>query len=230
MSSRILLVDHSSGSLLFHETLLRRRQATIATAMAGTEAVEKAKREQPNLIMFGYDLFDMSGPEFCRAIRRDEATRMIALLFVGERSHEAHGDLCLEAGCNDVIFRPLQRQDLDDKIERLTAIPSRKQLRTLTRVEVALENAGRVVVGRSLNVSTTGMLLETEHMLPGDARLHVQFYLPGESRPLQVHVEILRSEFAGTMARYGVRFLDLQAEAEMQIDRYVQRLRSRELI
>jgi len=29
----ILLVDHSRGSLLFQESILRRRQATIATAL-----------------------------------------------------------------------------------------------------------------------------------------------------------------------------------------------------
>jgi len=230
MSSRILLVDHSRGSLLFQESVLRRRQASITTAMAGTEGIERARNEQPNLIMFGFDLFDMSAPEFCRAIRNDEATKMISLLFVGDRVNESHGELCLEAGCNDVVYRPLQRQELDEKIERLTSIPSRKQLRTLTRVEVSLENAGRFVLGRSLNVSATGMLLETEHMLPGDVQLKVQFYLPGESKPLQVRVEILRSEFTGTMARYGVRFVDLQWDAKQQIERYVQRLRSRELI
>jgi DNA-binding response OmpR family regulator len=228
--TRILLVDHTRASLLFHETVLRRRAASITTAMAGSEGIDKARREQPNLIMFGFDLFDMSAPDFCREIRKDEVTRAISLLFVGDRTNESHGDLCLEAGCNDVIYRPLERQELDDKIERLTSIPSRRQLRTLTRVEVTLEDAGRLVLGRSLNVSSTGMLLESEHMLPGDTQLRVQFYLPGESRPLKVHVEVLRSEFAGTMARYAVRFLDLQSDAEMQLDRYVQRLRSRELI
>ena len=230
MSGRILLVDHSRSSLLFQESVLKRRQASIITALAGTEGLTKAREEKPNLIMFGFDLFDMSAPEFCRAIRGDEETRMISLLFVGDRAHENHGDLCIEAGCNDVIFRPLQREELDDKIARLTKIPSRRQLRTLTRVEVSLENAGRFILGRSMNISATGMLLETEHMLPGETQVRLQFYLPGESRPLKVTVEVLRSEFKGNVARYGVRFVNLEAEAREQIERYVQRLRSRELI
>ena len=76
----------------------------------------------------------------------------------------------------------------------------------------------------------TGMLIESERVLPGEGRLRLKFYLPGESAPVQVIGEVLRSEFAGTMARYGLRFIDLQREAREQIDRYVQRLRSRELI
>ena len=230
MTGRILLVDNSRGALIFHESLLRRRQATITTALAGSEALAKARDEQPRLIMFGYDLFDMSAPEFCREIRNDEITKMISLLFVGDRANEEHGNLCLEAGCNDVIYKPLLRHELDDKIAKLTSIPARRQLRTLTRVEVSVDNRGRFILGRSMNISANGMLLETDRVLPGEGPLRLQFYLPGESRPVQVTIEVLRSEFIGTMARYGVRFLDLKSDAQQQIERYVQRLRSRELI
>src|SRR6202171_145368 len=132
---RILLVDHSRGALLFQETILRRREAVITTALAGTEGLQKAREELPQLIMFGFDLFDMYAPEFCREIRNDDRTKTISLLLVCDRENDQHQDLCLAAGCNDVIFRPLQRHDLDAKITRLTTIPSRRELRTLTRIE-----------------------------------------------------------------------------------------------
>jgi CheY-like chemotaxis protein len=229
-SGRILLVDHSRGALLFQESILRRRRATITTALAGTEALAIAREELPHLILFGYDLFDMAGPEFCRAVREDERTRSISLLFVCDRGNASHSESCLQAGCNDVIYRPLERHELDAKIAKLTTIPARRQLRTLTRIEVSLENSGRFVLGRSLNISANGMLIESERVLPGEGRLRLNFFLPGETSPVQVNAEVLRSEFAGTLARYGVRFVDLSSEAEEQIERYVQRLRSRELI
>ena len=230
-TGRILLVDHSRGALLFQESVLRRRQATITTALAGSDALEKARQEQPHLIMFGFDLFDMSGPEFCREIRADEQTRDISLLFVCDRDKEPQGQLCLAAGCNDVIYRPLQKHELDAKIARLTSIPARRQLRTLTRIEVSLENSGRLMLARTLNISSTGMLFEIDRVLPGEGgMLHLHFYLPGESEPLKVDAEVLRSEFIGTMAKYGVRFVHLRAEQRQRIDKYVQRLRSRELI
>ena len=67
---RILIVDHSRRALLFQESILRRRDAVISTALAGSEGLEKAREERPQLIMFGFDLFDMSAPEFCREMRR----------------------------------------------------------------------------------------------------------------------------------------------------------------
>ncbi len=226
----ILLVDHSRGALLFQETILRRRDMQIMTALAGSEGLVKARMERPNLIIFGYDLFDMSAPEFCREIRADELTRAISLLLVCDREHQEHGDLCLSAGCNDVIFRPLQKPELDQKVERLTQIPVRRQLRTITKIEISLEKNGRFVLGRSVNISSTGMLVEVDRMLPQDGPMRLHFYLPADPRPLQVMAEVLRAEFSGSMPKYGMRFLSPSEEDRVRIMRYVHRLRSREAI
>jgi len=229
-TGRILLVDHSRGALLFQETILRRRDMQIMTALAGSEGLDKARMERPNLIIFGYDLFDMSAPEFCREIRADDVTRAISLLLVCERDHTEHGDLCLSAGCNDVIFRPLQKPELDQKVERLTRIPVRRQLRTITKIEISLEKNGRFILGRSVNISSTGMLIEVDRMLPQDGPVRLHFYLPADPKPLQVSAEILRAEFSGSMPKYGMRFLDPSPDDRDRITRYVHRIRSRETI
>ncbi len=225
---RILLVDHSRGALLFQETILRRRDMQIMTALAGSEGLIKARMERPNLIIFGYDLFDMTAPEFCREIRGSDLTRGISLLLVCDRAHTEHGDLCLSAGCNDVIFRPLQKPDLDQKVEKLTSIPVRRQLRTITKIEVSLEKNGRFVLGRSINISSTGMLLEVDRMLPQDGPVRLHFYLPGDPKPLQILAEVLRAEFAGAKSKYGMRFLDPTEDDGERIARFVHRIRSRE--
>jgi len=226
----ILLVDHSRGALIFQETILRRRDMRITTALAGSEGVAKARAEQPNLIIFGYDLFDMSAPEFCREIRGDDSTRAISLLLVADRDRHDDGDLCLSAGCNDVIFRPLQKPELDAKVERLTNIPVRRELRTITKIEVSLEKDGRYILGRSVNISSSGILVEVERVLPQDGPLRLNFYLPSDPKPLQVLGEVLRAEFSGPKGKYGLRFLDLSEEDRERISRFVHRIRSRELI
>ena len=229
-TGRILLVDHSRGALTFQETILRRRDTVILTALAGSEGLQKARDEQPHLIIFGFDLFDMTAPEFCREIRNQESTKTTSLLLIADKAHPDHGDLCLSAGCNDVIYRPIQRRELDSKVEKLTSIPVRRQLRTITKIEVSLEKNGRFVLGRSVNISASGMLLEVDRMLPGDGVVRLHFYLPGDPVPLQLEAQVLRAEFSGTMAKYGMRFMDLHTEERERIERYVHRLRSRELI
>jgi len=229
-SGRILLVDHSRGALLFQETILRRRHQAIMTALSGGEGLQKARAERPQLIVFGFDLFDMTAPEFCREVRADADLRGVSLLLVSERENVTHADLCLSAGCNDVIYRPLQREELDEKVARLTAIPSRRQLRTITRIEVSLENNGRFILGRSLNISANGMLLEVDRVIPGDGRVRIHFYLPGDAAPLQITGEVMRAEFTGSMARYGVRFVEMNDTERERVEQFVQRRRSRELL
>jgi two-component system, OmpR family, alkaline phosphatase synthesis response regulator PhoP len=227
---RILLVDHSRGALLFQETILRRRDMVIMTSLAGTEGLEKARVEKPNLIIFGYDLFDMTAPEFCREIRSHDETRPISLLLVCDRDHTEHGDLCLSAGCNDVIFRPLHKPELDEKVERLTAIPVRRQLRTITKIEVSLEKNGRFLLGRSVNISATGMLIEVDRVLPQDGPVRLHFYLPGDPRPLQILAQVLRAEFSGALSKYGLRFVEVSDPDRERISKFVHRIRSRETI
>lgn len=227
---RILLVDQSRGTLAFQETILRRRGVTITTALSGSEGVEKAKNEQPQLIVFGFDLFDMTAPEFCREIRENESTKNISLLLVCDREKNEQADLCLSAGCNDTIYRPLERRDLDEKVERLTSIPVRRQLRTLTKIEVSLEKNGRFVLGRSMNISATGMLVELDRVLPSEDKVRLHFFLPGDPKPFQLDAEILRAEFAGTVAKYGLRFLNAGPDEKKRIEHFVHRLRARELI
>jgi len=229
-TGRILLVDQSRGALLFQETILRRRDMVIMTALGGTEGLEKARSERPNLIIFGYDLFDMSAPEFCREVRSDESIRNTSLLLVCDREKHEHGDLSLSAGCNDVIFRPLQKPELDAKVERLTKIPVRRQLRTITKIEVSLEKDGRFLLGRSINVSATGMLIEVDRMLPQEGPVRLHFYLPGDPVPLQLLAEVLRAEFSGAMPKYGMRFLEPSEHDRERISRFVYRIRSRETI
>jgi response regulator RpfG family c-di-GMP phosphodiesterase len=227
---RILLVDHSRGALLVQETILRRRDMLIMTALAGSEGLAKARMEQPNLIIFGYDLFDMSAPEFCREIRGDDATRGISLLLVCERDRHEYGDLCLSAGCNDVIFRPLQKPELDAKVERLTSIPVRRELRTITKIEVSVEKDRSFLLGRSVNISSTGILLEVDRVLPQDGPVVLHFYLPADPKPLQISAEVLRAEFSGARPKYGMKFLGLVEDDRERISRFVHRIRSRELI
>jgi CheY-like chemotaxis protein len=229
-TGRILLVDHSRGAMLYQETILRRRGTTVMTALAGSEGLVKARAERPHLIIFGFDLFDMTAPEFCRAVREDELTRAVSLLLVCDKENAQHGDLCLAAGCNDVIFRPLQRHDLDQRVARLTTIPARRELRTITKIEVSMEKNGRFILGRSMNISANGMLLEVDRVLPGEGKVRLHFFLPGDARPLQLDAEILRAEFSGAMAKYGVRFLSASDSDRERIEQFVHRLRARELL
>ena len=47
---------------------------------------------------------------------------------------------------------------------------------------------------------------------------------------MQLEAHVLRAEFTGTMAKYGLQFVSVTNDERERIDQYVHRLRSRELI
>jgi hypothetical protein len=106
----------------------------------------------------------------------------------------------------------------------------RRQLRTITKIEISLEKDGRFLLGRSVNISSTGILLEVDRVLPQEGPLRLHFYLPADPKPLAVMAEVLRAEFSGARGKYGMRFLDLNDEDRERVSRFVHRIRSRESI
>ncbi len=74
------------------------------------------------------------------------------------------------------------------------------------------------------------MLLEVDRVLPGEGKLRLHFYLPGDPKPLQMECDVLRAEFTGGTAKYGVSFSAANDEERERIERFVRRLRSRELL
>ncbi|MEO8216196.1 MAG: response regulator [Acidobacteriota bacterium] len=225
-TDRILTVDPSASPLL--STAFDDQKYTITAAAAGDEAMARLLEEPHQLVIFTYDLGDMTGAEFCRAVRAHEGTRATSLLFVADHGREDQIDLCLAAGCNDVVFRPLQRNEVRARILALTSIPRRQDLRTVTKVELASPDGKYFVIGHSLNISATGMLLEIEYLLPPEATIGVSFYLPGDPSSIETGAVVNRADFEGSIPRYGLHFNGLGEQSARRIDAYVRQMQERE--
>jgi CheY-like chemotaxis protein len=203
-----------------------RSARTVLGARNGAEALQLIRSHRPQVVMFVFDLDDMTGAELCRQVRSDPETRTTSLLFVTDHGRDEHIDLCMAAGANDIIFRPVDASDLRSRVERFESVPLRKELRTLTKVEIFSPTEPAVLlIGHSVNVSSTGMLLEVNRLLSPGTTVRLTFYLPDDPQLLTVDAMVFRAEFDGPTARYGVQFEGLSADDRERIDGYVQRQR-----
>ena len=69
---KILLVDNSRVSLMLQETVLRRSANQITCVTSGEEAWSRIQADHPRLVIFGFDLGGMTGPDLCRMVRASE--------------------------------------------------------------------------------------------------------------------------------------------------------------
>jgi len=225
MEQKIILVDRLSRAVFPPESALSRSER-VEYARTGSDAISLVSSSPDSrLVIFPYELVDMTAPEFCRLVRSSDASRSTSLLFVGDYGENSRADLCIAAGCNDFVLRPVDLFELDAKIVRLSSIAVRKELRTLTRINLDVVSGEEVVTGHSLNISTTGMLLQMDQVLPPEATVRLHFYLHGEREPLDIGARIVRAEFIGGSPKYGVEFTDEPVECIERIRNFFERQR-----
>jgi CheY-like chemotaxis protein len=114
---KILLVDDSQTVLMMHRMLLNEQQYELILARNGKEAVERAKREVPDLILLDVVMPEMDGYEACRRIREDAATRHTPIIMVTTRGEPHNVQRGYASGCNEYLTKPFDGVELMEKLE-----------------------------------------------------------------------------------------------------------------
>jgi CheY-like chemotaxis protein len=113
MAKKVLVVDDSKTALLMEREILEKRTPyECVTASDGREAVEKAKQEQPDLILMDVVMPRMNGFEACKAMREQPGTRDIPIVLVTTRGEESYMEAGFQSGCNDYITKPVNGEEL----------------------------------------------------------------------------------------------------------------------
>ena len=222
MSSSILIVD--PNPVPDFPDGLRRRGFEFTVVHSGAQAVEHLRTHPFSLTAFRFHLGDMSGADLCRQVRSTESTKGMSMLLLADSGREDQVDLCMAAGCNDILFRPIRADELESKIRMLTSISQRMFLRTLTKVEMTLDGSPILLIGHTVNVSATGMLIELDRFLAPESDLRVSFYLPNEETPMVLDARVFRAEFDADTPRYGLHFTGITAEQQGRIEAYMRTL------
>ncbi|MEW6735436.1 MAG: response regulator [Acidobacteriota bacterium] len=114
---KILLVDDSAITLMMERMILKDGHYNFILAKDGQEAIEKALREQPDLILMDVIMPKMNGFEACRRLRQVELTRSIPIIIVTSLGENEDRQKGFESGCNDYIIKPLRSTELLSKIK-----------------------------------------------------------------------------------------------------------------
>jgi twitching motility two-component system response regulator PilH len=121
---KVLLVEDYPALLDILTWQLKTLGFAVVSANNGSEGVEKATKEKPDLILMDIIMPGMDGKEATRIIRSNPETQDIPILASTILSKESDLRSCIEAGCNDYITKPFTTQELREKI--LNFIPSIK--------------------------------------------------------------------------------------------------------
>lgn len=117
----ILAVDDQPQNLRLLDAVLRPNGYELIHAASGADALAMAWEHDPDLVLLDVDMPGMNGYEVCRRLREDERTAFLPIVMVTSHDRELRAD-GLEAGADDFVTKPFDRQELLARLRSLLRI------------------------------------------------------------------------------------------------------------
>ena len=151
---KILLVDDEQDILEIVGYNLAQEGYQIVTASNGKEAVQKAKKELPHLIIMDVMMPEMDGMEACENIRRIPELSNVIVTFLTARSEDYSQVAGFEAGADDYIAKPIKPKVLVSKVKallrRLKEDEAKSDVLTVGNIEVNREEYKIIQGGKEI--------------------------------------------------------------------------------
>ncbi len=181
--SKILLVDDVELFLELEKSLLVELGHELYTAMSGEEVLERIASIAPDLMLLDLYMSGIDGDEVCRRLRASERWKSLPIIMVTAAGRRNEVEKCLQAGCNDYITKPVNKQELIEKIQRLMGnVKARKSPRETVGLPVLLESESWSGTVWARDLSRNGIFLETSTEFAIGTVVGISLELPGDQQ------------------------------------------------
>jgi two-component system cell cycle response regulator DivK len=118
MAKRILLVEDHKDALSILVLVLQSLGYETIEARTGTDAVEKASLENPDLIVMDLSLPDMTGIDAARAIKRNPSTARLPIIAYSAWSTRSWMEKAANVGIAAYLVKPVSMTLMKETIEK----------------------------------------------------------------------------------------------------------------
>ena len=222
----VLIVEDEPDLQAVLDYNLRREGMRTALASRGTEALELAHREPPDLVLLDLMLPDISGTDVCRELKRDASTAGAAVIMLTAKGEEVDRIVGLELGADDYVVKPFSLREL---VLRVKAVLRRGETpgeapERLHAGPITVDRAGHRVLADGVEVDITALefrilalLVERRGRVQTRDRLLADVWSDDEDvseRAIDTHIKRIREKLGGaaawieTVRGVGYRFRD----------------------
>ena len=113
---KILIVDDEPDMIELIKMRLVANGYKVVDAKDGLEGLEKASKEEPDLILLDIKMAQMDGYSMLRGLRQDEKMKSIPVIIL--TSYEKMKDIFEMEGISDYIMKPFDNQDFLSRVAK----------------------------------------------------------------------------------------------------------------
>ena len=118
-NAKIMVVEDSPTYMRKISGFLQGLGYEVVTAVDGEEALEKAVRENPSLIVLDVILPKKNGFQVCRQLKTSPDTQNIKILMMTSKSQDSDRFWGIKQGADDYMTKPYEDQELSDNVAKL---------------------------------------------------------------------------------------------------------------
>ncbi len=118
--AKVLIVDDIRSELQMMTDALRPAGYDCIRATNGVEAIERARTDQPDLILLDIVMPGQDGFATCRQLKKDSATKDIPIVLVSSKSGDSDRFWGQRQGASDYLTKPFTPADLLSMVRKYT--------------------------------------------------------------------------------------------------------------
>jgi CheY-like chemotaxis protein len=174
----VLIVSNSPTFLERNKRLLTSAGARILSAASAEEALKIHYTEKVNLIIALLGVPEMGGDRLCSLIRQGEEIRKVSFILICNDTPDQL-ERASHCGSNAWLTRPVDPTLLRETVENLLTVPPRRDYQVFFRAKVRGRKKSFSFTGISRNISTAGLLIESDRILCENDLIKGTFVVPG---------------------------------------------------
>lgn len=109
---KILVVDDSNTDRLNLIQIIQDAAMQVVGAASGTEALEMAKKDKPDLIFLDIVMDEMDGYQTCRSLTNEDETKGIPVVMVSSKKQRADKIWAKQQGAQAYIEKPYTKEEI----------------------------------------------------------------------------------------------------------------------
>jgi uncharacterized protein (TIGR02266 family) len=207
------------------EPIFKRASMEVTRATNGTRSLILATNVRYDLVVAEYPLPDLSIVDFLGILQSPTlANSHSPVVLLTKEDHAEDLGAQIDSDRVEVVPISASAEALQRHVAASLGVAQRKSSRLLVQMQLAVETGNLLRACQTSNVSESGMLIHTSRRAPVGSEVEVTFHLPGDPRPIDGVVKVVRHTTPGTETTQGmgVTFVRLPEGARERLRDYVQ--------
>ncbi len=136
---KVLIADDEPDILEILKYNLTNEGYEVSTAKDGDEAIEKARRNQPDLVVLDVMMPRKTGVEVCQILRSQPAFKETLIIFLTALNDEGTQIKGLETGADDYVSKPISPKVFLSRVNALFRRVKKTEARILTIENITID-------------------------------------------------------------------------------------------